>query len=215
MDWVDLPHYAAFLAAAALLVVIPGPTVLTVCGIGLALGPRRALPVAGAVGLADLTTAGLSALGLGAILAASAALFTAVKWAGTAYLIWMGIKLWRAPVNVAALNAAPLNATPGDATPRDAWAFARQAYWVTALNPKPIVFLAAFMPQFVDPRLAAGPQLALYAVSFALVGTVNAAGWALLSGKLRRLAERPRALRWINRCGGGLMIGAGAATALR
>lgn len=199
---IDPTLYAAFLAAAVVVAVIPGPTVLTVCGVGLAVGPRKAVPVAIAVGLGDLTTASLSALGLGALLAASALAFTVVKWLGAAYLVWMGIKMWRA-------KPTP---TPVDATARS---FARQAYLVTALNPKSIVFLAAFMPQFVDPSAPAGPQLALYAGSFAVIGTVNAACWALLSGRLRQFAAHPRALKMVNRCGGGLMIGAGAATALR
>src|SRR4030081_1035087 len=87
--------WAAFTAASAVLLVIPGPTVLLVVSYALGQGWRTALPMAIGVALGDFTAMTLSMLGLGALLAASATLFTILKWVGAAYLVYLGIKLWR------------------------------------------------------------------------------------------------------------------------
>src|SRR5258707_5391865 len=87
--------WAAFTAASAVLLIIPGPTVLLVVSYALGQGWRTALPMAIGVALGDFTAMTLSMLGLGALLAASATLFTALKWIGAAYLVWLGVKLWR------------------------------------------------------------------------------------------------------------------------
>src|SRR5437773_11131232 len=93
---VSLETWLAFTAAAAILLLIPGPTVLLVVSYALGQGWRTALSMAVGVALGDFTAMTLSMLGLGALLAASATLFTALKWIGAAYLVWLGIKLWRA-----------------------------------------------------------------------------------------------------------------------
>lgn len=87
--------WLAFTAAAAVLLVIPGPTILLVVSYALGQGWRTALPMAVGVALGDFTAMTLSLLGLGALLAASATVFTILKWIGAAYLVWLGIKLWR------------------------------------------------------------------------------------------------------------------------
>src|ERR1700704_5245033 len=87
--------WAAFTAASAVLLIIPGPTVLLVVSYALGQGWGRALPMAVGVALGDFTAMTLSMLGLGALLAASATLFAALKWIGAAYLVWLGVKLWR------------------------------------------------------------------------------------------------------------------------
>src|SRR5471032_3334739 len=93
-----LSLWAAFVAASSILLVIPGPTVLLVVSYALGQGWRTALPMAIGVALGDFTAMTLSMLGLGALLAASATLFTVLKWIGAVYLVYLGIKLWRAPV---------------------------------------------------------------------------------------------------------------------
>ena len=92
----SIETWLAFSAASAVLLVIPGPTILLVISYALGQGMRAALPLAVGVALGDLTAMTLSMLGVGALLAASAMLFTALKWIGAAYLVWLGIKLWRA-----------------------------------------------------------------------------------------------------------------------
>src|SRR3954470_21985479 len=106
--WLDcrmtLTLWTAFVAASSILLVIPGPTVLLVVSYALGQGWRTALPMAIGVALGDFTAMSLSMLGVGALLAASATVFTGLKWLGAAYLVWLGIKLWRAG---GALDAKP------------------------------------------------------------------------------------------------------------
>src|SRR5215468_7728087 len=132
----SIETWLAFTAATAVLLVIPGPTILLVISYALGQGMRTALPVAVGVALGDFTAMTLSMLGLGALLATSALLFTALKWLGAAYLIWLGIKLWRA--------GGAFQATPQ----ADAAAPVRMlghAWIVTALNPKSLTFFVAFL----------------------------------------------------------------------
>ncbi len=198
-----LSLWAAFVAASSILLVIPGPTVLLVVSYALGQGWRTALPMAIGVALGDFTAMTLSMLGLGALLAASSALFTGLKWIGAAYLVWLGIKLWRAG---GALEAPPRT---------DATSSARMlghAWLVTALNPKSITFFVAFLPAFLDPRADFLSQMLVFETTFLTLALANAFGYALIASKARGFVANPRALRIINRTGGTLLIGAGVAT---
>jgi threonine/homoserine/homoserine lactone efflux protein len=199
----DLGTWLAFCAAALTLVMIPGPTVMLVIGQSLGGGRRNALPLAAGVALGDLVAMVLSLAGLGALLAASATLFAAVKWVGAAYLIWLGVKLWRAPVTLEAVPPLP----PARAL--------RQAFVVTALNPKGIVFFVAFVPQFIDPARDFATQAAILVATFSTFGGVNALCYALLASRLSGAVRRPGVRRAMNRLGGTVLVGAGLAVALR
>ncbi|WP_149539928.1 LysE family translocator [Siccirubricoccus phaeus] len=196
-----LDLWAAFLAASTALLLIPGPTILLVIGQSLGGGRRAALPLVAGVALGDLTAMSLSLAGLGALLATSATLFTALKWAGAAYLVWLGVTLWRAPVAAAAPPPAP---------PRRAF---RTAWLVTALNPKSIAFFVAFVPQFLDPARPWLPQAAIMVASFVTLAALNALGYALLATRLSAAVARPGLRRGVNRLGGTALVGAGLATA--
>src|SRR5438552_14020068 len=137
-----LSLWAAFVAASSILLVIPGPTVLLVVSYALGQGWRTALPMAIGVALGDFTAMTLSMLGLGALLAASATLFTVLKWIGAAYLVWLGVKLWRAG---GALEAAPRTDA---ASAAQTLAHARL---VPALDRKPIALLLSLLPPFLRP----------------------------------------------------------------
>jgi threonine/homoserine/homoserine lactone efflux protein len=193
--------WLAFLAATVVMLAIPGPTILLVIGQTLGGGTRAALPLVAGVALGDLTAMTLSLAGLGALLAASATLFTVLKFAGAAYLVWLGIRMWRAPVGDAA--AAPVGA-------RRAF---RDAYVVTALNPKGIAFFVAFVPLFVDAGAPFLPQAIVLVVSFVTLAALNAAIYALLAARLSGAVARPAVRRAFNRAGGTLLVGAGIATA--
>jgi threonine/homoserine/homoserine lactone efflux protein len=195
--------WAAFTAASAVLLIIPGPTVLLVVSYALGQGWRTALPMAVGVALGDFTAMTLSMLGLGALLATSATLFTILKWVGAAYLVYLGLKLWRAG---ATLDAAPRT---------DAVSAARMlghAWLVTALNPKSITFFVAFLPAFLDPHADFLAQLLVFESTFLLLAFANAFGYALVASRARGFVGNPRAIGIINKLGGGLLIGAGAAT---
>lgn len=193
--------WLAFVAATAVMLAIPGPTILLVIGQSLGAGTRAALPLVAGVALGDLTAMTLSLAGMGALLAASAALFTALKFAGAAYLVWLGVRLWRAPV---AAGASP---------PVSARRAFRDAYVVTALNPKSIAFFVAFVPLFVDAARPFPAQAALLVATFVSLATVNAGIYALLAARLSGAVSRPAVRRAFNRTGGTLLIGAGLATA--
>ena len=195
--------WAAFAAASSVLLVIPGPTVLLVVSYALGQGWRTALPMAIGVALGDFTAMTLSMLGLGALLATSATLFTILKWVGAAYLVYLGIKLWRAG---GTLDAAPRT---------DAVSAAKMlghAWLVTALNPKSITFFVAFLPAFLDPKADFLTQMLVFETTFLVLAFANAFGYALVASRARRLASDPRALAVVNKVGGGLLISAGVAT---
>ena len=194
-----LETWLAFALASLIAVMIPGPVVVFILGRSLGGGWRAALPTVGGVALGDAVALTASLAGLGALLAASAAAFTVAKWLGAAYLVWLGIKLWRAPVGEAVALPA-----------RNAF---RYAFLVTVLNPKSIAFFVAFVPQFLNPDSAFLPQAALVLVTFVGLGALNALGYALLAGTLSDAVKRPAIRRGFNRLGGGMLIGAGLATA--
>ena len=197
MSWT---HALAFATASEVLLLIPGPTVLLVISYALAHGRRAAAAMVAGVALGDLTSITASLLGLGALLSASATVFTVLRWIGGAYLVWLGIKLWRAPVAEAPDAASP------DAPPLR---MAAHAYAVTALNPKSITFFVAFVPQFLVPARAFAPQAIAIVAIFVGLAAVNAGLYALLAAHARaRLRER-RLRLLMNRAGGTLLAGAG------
>ena len=196
--------WIAFTAATAVLLVIPGPTILLVISYALGQGWRTALPMAIGVALGDFTAMTLSMLGVGALLATSATIFTTLKWVGAAYLIYLGVKLFRAG---GSLDAAPRK----DAA--SAWKMLAHAWLVTALNPKSITFFVAFLPQFLDPKADFWTQMLIFETTFVALAFANALGYALVASRARSLVGNPRAISAFNKVGGSLLVGAGVATA--
>ncbi len=198
--------WLAFVAASTALLLIPGPTVLLVLSYALSKGRGVALASAGGVALGDLVAMTASLMGLGALVLASATLFTALKWIGAAYLIWLGIKL---------IRSAP---GAGLTLPDGAQVTGRGVFWhaatVTALNPKSIVFFIAFVPQFVVLDAALTPQFAILIGTFVGLAALNALVYALLADRMRARIARPGVIAWLTRAGGGALIAMGLATAL-
>lgn len=196
----QLDHWLAFAAASGILLAIPGPTVLLVISYALGHGRRSALGTVAGVALGDFTAMTASMLGLGALLATSAEVFTVLKWIGAAYLIYLGIKLWRAPVS-----------DPGDvkAVEVGRTRMFLHAYAVTSLNPKSIVFFVAFLPQFLDATAPALPQMMVCEATFVVMATLNALLYGLMASAARRTIRKPVVQRAVNRTGGSLLIGAG------
>jgi threonine/homoserine/homoserine lactone efflux protein len=197
--------WLAFAAASVVLLCIPGPTVLLVVSYSLAQGRKVALTTAAGVALGDFTAMTLSLLGLGAILAESAMLFTALKWIGAAYLIYLGIRLWRAEPKLALVTSTE--------TPTSAGGIFGHAFIVTALNPKSIAFFVAFVPQFIDHGRPILPQLVVMEATFVSLAALNAFCFALAADFFRTRIRRPNVLRWVNRAGASCLVAMGAATA--
>jgi len=198
----QLDHYLAFVAASAILLAIPGPTVLLVISYALGHGRRAALGTVAGVALGDFTAMTASMLGLGALLSTSAMVFTGLKWVGALYLIYLGIRLWRAPVGIAEIAAAAAPAV-------SPWRIFLHAYAVTALNPKSIVFFIAFLPQFLDTAAPVADQMVVFVATFVAMASLNAAGYGLMAAAARRTIRKPAVQRAVNRTGGSLLIGAG------
>ena len=199
-----LVAWFAFLFASVVLLLIPGPTVLLVVSYALTQGRKVAVAMAAGVALGDFTAMTLSLAGLGALLLTSATLFTILKWIGAAYLVYLGIRLWRAnPV---------LPDVEAEAVARAGGVFAH-AFAVTALNPKSIAFFVAFVPQFIDHAQPLLPQFVIIEATFVTLATINALAYALAADKLRGRIRRPGVLTWMNRTGATCLVGMGVATA--
>lgn len=200
-----LDLWLAFVAASAVLLVIPGPTILLVLSYALTQGRRVAVAMALGVALGDFIALTASLLGLGALVLASATAFTVLKWAGAAYLVWLGVKLLRAR------PAQGLGADIAEGLP------ARGVFWhaaaVTALNPKSIAFFIAFVPQFIRPEAPLAPQFATLVATFVGLAAANALMFALAADRLRARIRQPRVLLWLNRAGGSALVGMGLLTA--
>lgn len=197
----NIELWLAFVAASAVMLAIPGPTILTVMSYSLASGRRANVPLVAAVALGDSTALAMSLLGLGALLATSAFWFTAVKWIGGLYLLYLGIKLLRAGASTSVVL------TPPESVSR--WKLFGNTYLVTALNPKGIVFFVAFLPQFLNPQMPVTPQLWVLAATFVTLATLNATLYALFAASARRLLSTPRAQRGFHLAGGSLLSAAG------
>lgn len=195
--------WLAFVAASAVLLAIPGPTVLLVISYALGHERRTATATVAGVALGDFTAMTASMLGLGALLATSAALFTILKWIGAAYLIYLGFKLWRAPVASDEASAAAV--VPKERPLR----IFLHAYAVTALNPKSIIFFVAFLPQFLNHAEPLAFQMIVFEATFLVLATANATAYGLMASMARKTIRQPRVQRLVNRTGGSLMIGAG------
>jgi threonine/homoserine/homoserine lactone efflux protein len=193
--------WLAFVATSALILVIPGPTVLTVISYSMANGRRAGLPIVAGVALGDSTALVVSLLGLGALLAASAFWFTVAKWIGGVYLIVLGLRLLRA-------GAAPEAAAPA-APPRSRLSLFLNTWLVAALNPKAAVFYIAFLPQFVDPHGDAARQLGVLAATFVVLAALNTLLFSVFASSASSLLASPRARRRFHAAGGSMMCAAG------
>ena len=201
----DLSVWITYFVATIVLSVSPGPGVFSSISSGLHHGFRLGLWNGVGMQAANCLMVVIVSLGLGAILLASETLFTLVKWAGVAYLLYLGIVTWRAP-------ARGFEEDRGDHETTARGVFMR-GFWVNATNPKGIIFFAAILPQFID---VARPQLAQYAIlagTTFVVDLVVMLGYTALAARVLRVMRDPGRLRWVNRTLGGAFIAAGIALA--
>ena len=203
-------QWLAFLVASILFAQVPGPSLLFTIGRALTVGRRDALlsVVGNGVGLAFQVLC--VAVGLGAVVAASAALYTVLKICGAAYVVYLGVQAIRhrakARADLDSATAAPA-ASPGHSL--------RTGFIVGSTNPKTIVFFVAFLPQFVNDEAGhAGAQLALLGLVFGVLAIASDSCWALAAGRARDwFARSPRRLDTLGATGGVMMIGLGATMA--
>ena len=201
----SLEIWMTYILATTLVLVIPGPTIILVISQAVAHGRKSVVPLVVGVVLGDFTAMTLSLLGLGAIMTASAALFTLFKWIGAIYLIYLGIHLWRTDS-----QSSSFQHERKDVSRRSLF---RSSFVVTALNPKGIAFFVAFLPQFINHHDPVFGQILILGGTFLFLAFVNAALYALFAGQLRETIKRTVVRKWFNRCGGTALIGAGIFTA--
>jgi homoserine/homoserine lactone efflux protein len=204
---VDLDTWLVFLPAAVLVAASPGANNF----LALANGMRSGLLPAVVALAGRLAAFGLMILlvvvGLGAVLAASETAFAVIKWAGVAYLAWLGLRLWRS-------DDLPDEASAG-ATPSAK--LAAREFWVALTNPKAVLLFTAFVPQFVDPARPLAAQFVPLSATYIAVELVAATGYAFAGSRIKALRLGRSGRRRVNRVTGGMMIGAAAwlATARR
>jgi threonine/homoserine/homoserine lactone efflux protein len=205
----DPGRLAAFTAVAFALVVIPGPSVLFVIGRGMAFGRRAAIATVFGNTAGVYVQVIALALGLSAVIQRSETVFTAIKLAGAAYLVVLGIRAIRSRRALAfAVEAAP----PPRSLARTIW----EGFLVGLTNPKATIFFATILPQFVDPaRGHTTLQLLVLGLVFAVVALVSDSTWGIAAGSAReRLGRSPRRLARLGAAGGVTMIGLGLGLAL-
>jgi threonine/homoserine/homoserine lactone efflux protein len=206
---VSTDRLLAFAAMSFLLIVIPGPSVLFVIGRALAQGRRAALTsvVGNTLGACVLVVA--VALGVGSIVERSVLVFTVLKLAGAAYLVWLGVKAWRERGSLRAVFA-------GDAAAHGGLRTFWEGFAVGVTNPKTIVFFAAVLPQFVDRGQGhVAVQMLLLGLVFNAIAVASDSVWGLVAATARNwFASSPRRLSLVGGVGGLTMIGLGVTVAV-
>ena len=203
MDW----HvWLAYFLAAWLIALSPGSGAVLSMSHGLQYGVRQttATIVGLQIGLASILL--VAGAGVGALLLASTTAFMVVKVLGAGYLIWLGVKQWRAPVDGAASDAA----APSEPAGLSVRQRVLRGALTNATNPKGIVFMVAVLPQFIDPKKPLALQLAILLVTTLAVDSVVMHGYAFLASRLRALMQSVRARKTQNRVFGGVLMGMGA-----
>jgi len=200
--------FLTFALASLLLVLVPGPSVLFVISRGVALGRRAALATVAGNAAGVYVQVLLVAVGLGAVISRSAAVFDLIRFAGAAYLVYLGVQAIRSCRRLA-------NVLDAAGTVRPTRHLLREGFLVGISNPKAAVFFAAILPQFVNPDGApAGLQMALLGLVFVLIALVCDSAWGLAAGSARAwLAASPRRLELLGGAGGLTMIGLGVGLA--
>lgn len=198
----DFHVWLTWLAACVLISVSPGAGAVNTMSNALSYGRRRT--IIGILGLQGglIVNTLLVGVGLGALIAASATAFTAIKWAGVAYLVWLGWQKWHAPAQFEVVGKTVALPPPA----RLFW----QAVIVNITNPKAIVFLVALFPQFLDPARPQAVQVAILGATLVVVDVIVMCGYATLAGVLRRHVQNARRMRVLNRVFGSMFVGAGA-----
>jgi homoserine/homoserine lactone efflux protein len=189
--------FTAFLLITIVLVIMPGPIVTLVISTGATRGVRAALTTVAGTTLGNAVLLATIALCLNWVHTHADLLFNALRWTGAAYLVWLGVQMWR-------------HAGKGsDELPESGRARFLRGLVVALSNPKTIVFFTAFLPQFIDPRLPAGPQLAAMCVASLVIAGALDCAWAVAAGMGRAWFMKPARVKLLGRLSGTVLIGGG------
>ncbi|MFH0784870.1 MAG: LysE family translocator [Pseudomonadota bacterium] len=200
----DLHVYVAFVAATAIMIALPGPSVLLTVAHSISFGWQHALfTVAGAtMGIAVQLI--IAAIGLTSLLNIVTEAFVWFRWVGAAYLVYLGIKQWRSASEPLEFDASAISKTN----------LFVQGLIVTIPNPKSLIFIAAFLPQFIEVARPLGLQFAFIVPTFLVITFTVTSVWALIAGNVKGVLQNQRAFKSVFRTAGGMMIAAGLGLAL-
>ena len=191
-----------FFVVETALCLTPGPAVLLVLSQALTRGSSKAVWSIGGIIAANTVYFVLSATGIGAILLASYKLFFAIKWVGAAYLVWLGVSAFFGKSKV-------LSVGRDERAPVSSGRMFLNGFILQMANPKALVFFTALLPQFINPKAAVIPQVAILALTSVVVEFFVQLFYALLAGRVTHLATQPRFAAITNRIAGSLLVGAG------
>jgi threonine/homoserine/homoserine lactone efflux protein len=193
--------WLAFAVTSILICIVPGPTTIYVLVQSLTHGRKATKPLVFGVIVGDFLCVSLSVLGLGALLAISSSLFDVIKFFGAAYLIWLGVNMLRGGRIMldGSIDKAPVSPV----------SWFKNVMFITALNPKGIIFFTAFMPQFINPNENPTYQLSILALTFLVAGATVVLLYSLLANNIAAYLQHDRHKKLINIVGGGCLLGAG------
>ena len=200
----ELHVYLAFVVATAIMIALPGPSVLLTVAHSISFGWKHALSTVGGATMGIAVQLIVAAIGLTSLLNVVAEAFEWLRWAGAAYLVYLGIKQWRSanePLEVDTSSVSKTNLFV-------------QGLVITIPNPKSLIFIAAFLPQFIDAARPLGLQFSLIVPTFLVITFSVTSVWALIAGNVREFLQRRRAFQSVIRTAGGMMVIAGVGLAL-
>lgn len=195
----ELHVYLAFVIATTIMIALPGPSVLLTVAHSISFGWRPAIATVAGATMGIAVQLIVAAIGLTSLLNVVAGAFEWLRWAGAAYLVYLGIKQWRSA-------SEPLDFDASEVSKKNLFV---QGLVVTIPNPKSLVFIAAFLPQFIDATRPLGLQFTLIVPTFLLITFTVTSIWALVAGSAREFLRSQRAFRAVSRTAGGLMVVAG------
>ncbi len=200
----ELHVYLAFVVATIIMIALPGPSVLLTVAHSISFGWRPALATVGGATAGIAVQLVVAAVGLTSLLNVVADAFEWLRWAGAAYLVYLGIKQWRSAGEPVAVDTSSVSRTN----------LFVQGVVITIPNPKSLVFIAAFLPQFIDAARPLGLQFTYIVPTFLVITFTVTSFWALAASKASGFLQGRRAFRAVLRTAGGLMIVAGAGLAM-
>ena len=200
----ELHIYLAFVVATTIMIALPGPSVLLTVAHSISFGWKHGISTVAGATMGIAVQLIVAAIGLASLLNVVAEAFEWLRWAGAAYLIYLGIKQWRSA-------SKPLEFDTSSVNKKNVFV---QGLITTILNPKSLIFIAAFLPQFIDAARPLGIQFIFIVPTFLVITFTVTSIWALVAGKLRGVLKSQRAINSVSRTSGGLMILTGVGLAL-
>lgn len=195
----ELHVFAAFVLATSIMIALPGPSVLLTVAHSISFGWKRGIVTVTGATMGIAIQLAIAVIGLSSLLHGIALAFEWLRWVGAVYLMYLGIKQWRSANNPLELETVALSKKN----------LFSQGLVVTIFNPKSLLFIAAFLPQFIDVSRPVGAQFLIIVPTFLVITFAVTAVWAVLAGKTRRFFRSHKALQTVSRTSGGLMIVAG------